>query len=692
LRSNSTVKSCLSFEKTASSALIFATLGCLAANSSLAQAAPDLSTTTAAAPVESSIQEFPASTDLSAVIEKAEVLPTASQPTVVVLANPISESATSAPSADTSLETTELAASELAVAAPTNSLPLPESPITELETSKASVEPLETKVEDLRPTEHLEAQALPTEGEASDPVSPEATPLDPLEPQDVDDPMAQVNNVSQLSDVRPNDWAFEALRSLVERYGCIAGYPDGTFRGNRAMSRYEFAAGLNACLQQMERLIAGVGSDLPSRQDLERLQRLTAEFQPELTALGTRVDNLEGRVAFVEDHQFSTTTKLFGQAIFGVQGRNENEFDFFLDRFSDDSNNINVIDNVQLSLFTQFSPRSLLLTGLQAGDGSGSGTFLDKYVGLAYEGDTNNDVLVSDLNYRQLFGSKFAVIVGPVGVNAVNVFRGTNRVESAGFGPLSRFAQRNPIINMGGNGGGVGFDWQLGTRFSLQGVYSANRSADPINGGIFGGEEGTTTAGLQFVVSPTANIDISLQYLNSYSPSGQLGTGVGDDLLAVQTINSEGFLRAPIQTNAFGAGIEWRLTPGITVGGWGGYTTSELLGESGNVETVNWMAFLNFPDLLREGNLGGIYIGQPPKITSSDLPDGRNIPSFVNEGDITASEGGQPDTAIHLEGFYRFRVSNNISITPGVIVIFNPNHNDNNDTITIGALRTTFTF
>jgi len=686
------VKSCLSFEKTASSALIFATLGCLAANSSLAQAAPDLSTTTAAAPVESSIQEFPASTDLSAVIEKAEVLPTASQPTVAVLANPINESATSAPSADTSLETTELAASELAVAAPTNSLPLPESPITELETSKASVEPLETKVEDLRPTEHLEAQALPTEGKASDPVSPEATPLDPLEPQDVDDPMAQVNNVSQLSDVRPNDWAFEALRSLVERYGCIAGYPDGTFRGNRAMSRYEFAAGLNACLQQMERLIAGVGSDLPSRQDLERLQRLTAEFQPELTALGTRVDNLEGRVAFVEDHQFSTTTKLFGQAIFGVQGRNENEFDFFLDRFSDDSNNINVIDNVQLSLFTQFSPRSLLLTGLQAGDGSGSGTFLDKYVGLAYEGDTNNDVLVSDLNYRQLFGSKFAVIVGPVGVNAVNVFRGTNRVESAGFGPLSRFAQRNPIINMGGNGGGVGFDWQLGTRFSLQGVYSANRSADPINGGIFGGEEGTTTAGLQFVVSPTANIDISLQYLNSYSPSGQLGTGVGDDLLAVQTINSEGFLRAPIQTNAFGAGIEWRLTPGITVGGWGGYTTSELLGESGNVETVNWMAFLNFPDLLREGNLGGIYIGQPPKITSSDLPDGRNIPSFVNEGDITASEGGQPDTAIHLEGFYRFRVSNNISITPGVIVIFNPNHNDNNDTITIGALRTTFTF
>ncbi|MGB3636575.1 MAG: iron uptake porin, partial [Rivularia sp. (in: cyanobacteria)] len=60
--------------------------------------------------------------------------------------------------------------------------------------------------------------------------------------------MSQVTNVNQLSDVQPTDWAFQALQSLVERYGCIAGYPNGTFRGNRAMTRYEFAAGLNACL------------------------------------------------------------------------------------------------------------------------------------------------------------------------------------------------------------------------------------------------------------------------------------------------------------------------------------------------------------------------------------------------------------------------------------------------------------
>ncbi|MEH2267919.1 MAG: S-layer homology domain-containing protein, partial [Nostoc sp.] len=45
--------------------------------------------------------------------------------------------------------------------------------------------------------------------------------------------MSQVTSVSQLSDVQPTDWAFQALQSLVERYGCIAGYPNGSFQGNR---------------------------------------------------------------------------------------------------------------------------------------------------------------------------------------------------------------------------------------------------------------------------------------------------------------------------------------------------------------------------------------------------------------------------------------------------------------------------
>jgi Carbohydrate-selective porin, OprB family/S-layer homology domain len=500
--------------------------------------------------------------------------------------------------------------------------------------------------------------------------------------------MDQVTNVTQLRDVVPSDWAYEALRSLVERYGCIAGYPDGTFRGNRAMSRYEFAAGLNACLAQIERLIASSSGGFATKEDLARIQRLRDEFATELATIAGRVGKLEDRTAFLEGRQFSTTTKLFGQAVVGVQGRTENEATIFGVKVRDPDTNINVISNVQLSLLTQFSPRSILLTGLQAGSGRTSNfdpnSLNPTFKRLGYEGDTNNSFFLSDLTYRQLIGNNFAFIVGPAGVNAVNVFRGANRVESAGFGPISAFAQRNPIINIGAGSTGVGFDWQIVPRISLQAVYSTDSAQDPGNGGIFGGRTGRTSAGVQLAFAPIDTLDVALNYINSYSPSstfGLLGTGIGDDQITVN---------APLKTNAFGGTIAWRVIPQVTVGGWFGYTDSKIPGRSGNAETINWMAFLNFPDLLGKGNLAGIYVGQPPKITSSNFPVGFNIPSLLTDGN--GDPGGQPGTTTHIEAFYRFRVTDNISITPGVIVLLNPGHNSANDTTTIGALRTTFTF
>ncbi|MBF2050567.1 MAG: S-layer homology domain-containing protein [Elainella sp. C42_A2020_010] len=103
----------------------------------------------------------------------------------------------------------------------------------------------------------------------------EVNPTDTIEPVE---PMHQVTEVTQLSDVNPTDWAFQALQSLVERYGCIVGYPDGTFRGERALSRYEFAAGLNACLERLSELLAATTADLVQQSDLETLQKLQEEF------------------------------------------------------------------------------------------------------------------------------------------------------------------------------------------------------------------------------------------------------------------------------------------------------------------------------------------------------------------------------------------------------------------------------
>jgi hypothetical protein len=63
----------------------------------------------------------------------------------------------------------------------------------------------------------------------------------------------QVTSINQFSDVRPTDWAYQALSNLIERYGCVAGYPNGTFKGGQAMTRYEAAALLNACLDRSPR-------------------------------------------------------------------------------------------------------------------------------------------------------------------------------------------------------------------------------------------------------------------------------------------------------------------------------------------------------------------------------------------------------------------------------------------------------
>ena len=61
----------------------------------------------------------------------------------------------------------------------------------------------------------------------------------------------QVTSTSQFSDLEPTDWAFQALSSIIEQYGCVAGYPDSTFRGDQSITRYEAAALLNVCLDRI---------------------------------------------------------------------------------------------------------------------------------------------------------------------------------------------------------------------------------------------------------------------------------------------------------------------------------------------------------------------------------------------------------------------------------------------------------
>ena len=504
-----------------------------------------------------------------------------------------------------------------------------------------------------------------------------------------ENPMGQVNSVSQFEDVQPTDWAFEALKSLVERYGCVV--PNGTYRGNSALTRYEFAAGLNACLERVNELIATATGNITSREDLQTLQRLQQEFSAELAMLRGRVDALEARSADIEANQFSTTTTLTGIAIVGVQARGENRADTFprdgVRDTEDPGTNTNIINFNQLYLTSQFSPRSFLVTGLLAGNGSTQPALTNDLI-LGYEFNSGNDFVLSDLHYHQLLTKKLAMMVGTKGVDMVRSFRGPNRAEDAANGPLSFFAQRNPILNLDFENGGIAFDWQFAKRASVQAIYSARDIANPgKRAGLF---DGNTTAAAQLLLTPAKTLDVSVYYINNYSPNGSLFSFAGDSCLTSLNCFAAPETSRPLQTNAVGATVNWNISRGITLGGWAGYTNSRIPGESGDVETTNYMAYLNFPDLLGKGNLGGIYVGQPPKIVSSDLPVGNNVPDLLDGGN--GSEGGQPGTTTHIEAFYRWRLNDNISFTPGIIHIIEPGHTPDSDSITIGILRTSFTF
>ena len=503
-----------------------------------------------------------------------------------------------------------------------------------------------------------------------------------------------VSSVSQLSDVRPTDWAFTALQSLVERYGCISGYPDRTFRGKQATSRYEFAAGLNACLDKINEIISAGLADKVSKEDLATLQKLQEEFAAELATLRGRVEALDAKTSKLEAQQFSTTTKLYGQAIFGLQGRLNNTSNIPRTpgtRVADPATNVNFGYLAQLSLITQFPDRGILLTGLQAGNLSTDAPITsfaalnNSFTRLGYEGTTGNTFTLSDLNYRFLIGSNLGIIVGARGVNAVNVFRGPNRVESAGSGPISLFAQRNPVISLNAGQAGLGFDWKISKDVSLQGVYSAGNAASASgDGGLFGGP---TSIGLQLAANVFERIDVALYYLNSYTNNGTLNSAVGDTIIGVVAPVPSNF-----STNAFGGTVSWQPTQNFNLGGWLGFTTSSIQnsGFSGSVETFNWMTFANFLDIFKEGDLIGLYVGQPPRITSSNLSGNINFPSILsNTGGVSSS---QPASTTHVEAFYRFPVSKNISITPGLVFVFSPGNTATSDTVTIGVVRTTFTF
>jgi len=492
----------------------------------------------------------------------------------------------------------------------------------------------------------------------------------------------QVTNVTQLSDVSPGDWAYEALRSLVERYGCIAGYPDGTFRGNRATTRYEFAAGLNACLQQVERLIAASVEGFVTREDLETLQRLVQEFEVELATLGTRVDDLEGRVAFLEDHQFSTTTKLNGEVIFAISdlfGGDEVDVDTDGDGDDDASVGLDFDDNtvfqdrVRLNFDTSFTGRDRLRTRLQARNVA---TFealtnngLTREGRLGFEGNEGNDIQLDFLGYRFPVGPAVVQVIANGG-GLDDLATTVNPLDSSGSGSISRFGQRNPIYRVGDQNAGAGITFAPSGPFRVDLGYLSGEAEDPSEGaGVF---NGNYSAIAQVTFQPAKFFRIAATYIHSYD-NDNLRHSTG-------SLASQVRVRTPLVANSYGIQASLAFSPQLVLSGWAGYTDVIVL-ETGNADVWNYGATLAINDLGTEGSTLGFVVGMEPKLTGASSTVGSILGTRRDD-----------DTGLHVEGFYKLKVSDNIAITPGVIWLTAPGHDEENEDIFVGTIRTTFTF
>jgi len=110
--------------------------------------------------------------------------------------------------------------------------------------------------------------------------------------------------LAQFSDVPAGHWAKEAVEALAAR-GILIGFPDGTFRGNEPLTRYQAALIIYRLLQQIEEELKAKGEaptlEALSPEDLEALRNAIQELAAELAALGVRVSALEDSAATKDD-------------------------------------------------------------------------------------------------------------------------------------------------------------------------------------------------------------------------------------------------------------------------------------------------------------------------------------------------------------------------------------------------------
>jgi hypothetical protein len=482
----------------------------------------------------------------------------------------------------------------------------------------------------------------------------------------------QVTSITQFTDVRPGDWAFQALTNLIERYGCVAGYPNGSFKGGQALSRYEAAALLNACLDRVTEVT-------------DELKKLMQEFEQELAVLRGRVDGLEAKVGELEATQFSTTTKLNGQATF-VVGANAfsgsaintgaNTFNRAANEFTGRPRTPVTLPNattfnydLQLTLDTSFTGKDLLRSKLRAGN-FGQSVFGGEPHALslavleaAFEEDCGSEtdcgdvVAIDKLFYQWPIGSGFTATLGArVGQEEVLALWPSVYPSDTILNVMT--VNGAPAAYSKNVGAGAGLWWQ-NNGFSVSTTYiaangdSGNPSVTAEDGG---GGLGNRNSG--------ATGSVQLGYQQEQWGLAAIWTYVQSETQFVP--GATPFTHSAIDHNSDAATSAWGLSafwqplrsgwlPSLSLG-WGinstTYSTSQPRGSLSTSQS--WMVGLQWTDVFLKGNDFGLAVAQPVFATALT-------------GGVTPNDGNYV-----WEWWYKFQVTDNISITPALIYLSRP--------------------
>jgi len=482
----------------------------------------------------------------------------------------------------------------------------------------------------------------------------------------------------QFSDVVPGDWAYTALQNLSESYGCVDNAYTQTLKNGQALTRYEAAALINACLDGG---LSADGQGLTSE-----AARLTNEFGSEMAILKGRVDGLEYKLNELSAGQFSSTTKLNGKVTFNTMGLSG----------VDDNTTSNIDDNVHMTyrakydLYTSFTGEDQLYTRLVTGNGGSSWSENTSHgLHLSDSANYSDEIHVDKIWYQFPVGD-FTVWAGPRVENYYMLASAPSIYKPM----MKQFALGGNAATYGSStSGGFGVAWTQAVedrsqpRFAVSTNYVSKGSADATKGIASEEAAGKWLSKFEYG-SPRWQVSLAVakHFCDENDPARTSGTSSYECYEWASYYGTDAGHKNTGSSTAYALRAYWKpeevgMVPEIQLGyDWVNIEAdgSTALATGDTESAAAWMAGLTWKDALIDGNRLALAFGQPQRATE-----------IVGGGDADAAED-----AFTWELYYDYKVTDGITITPAIFGSTDRVDGASNDADDFfgGILQTTFSF